>query len=204
MANNLSVVDMVAKEAQRIAHEKLSFIGSIDRQYDESFKYQAGRGPNGQTLRIRKPNQYTRTKGSRVMDVQDQNEATQNITVATHDHVDMRFNSQELIQSVNSGAAFDDLSKNYIEPAVAVLCSGIEADFLAYATKATYQVAGTAGTAITNLTVPGAARAKINQQLAPKDGRAIQMDSVTMGGLVNGMAAYFNRPTRFRSSIVRV
>ena len=192
MANNLSVVDMVAKEAQRIAHEKLSFIGSIDRQYDDSFKYQAGRGPNGQTLRIRKPNQYTRTKGSRVMDVQDQNEATQSITVATHDHVDMRFNSQELIQSVNSGAAFDDLSKNYIEPAVAVLCSGIEADFLAYATKATYQVAGTAGTAITNLTVPGAARAKINQQLAPKDGRAIQMDSVTMGGLVNGMAAYFN------------
>lgn len=51
MANNLSVVDMVAKEAQRIAHEKLSFIGSIDRQYDESFKYQAGRGPNGRSTR---------------------------------------------------------------------------------------------------------------------------------------------------------
>ena len=133
MANTNSVVDMVAKEAQRIAHEKLSFIGSVDRQFDDSFKYQAGRGPNGQALRIRKPNQYTRTQGSRVMDVQDQNEATQSITVATQDHVDMRFNSQELIQSVNSGAAFDDLSKNYIEPAVAVLCSGIEADFLAYA-----------------------------------------------------------------------
>lgn len=192
MANTLSVVDLVAKEAQRIAHEKLSFIGTVDRQFDESFKYQAGRGPNGQSLRIRKPNQYTRTQGSRVMDVQDQNEATQSITVATQDHVDMRFNSQELIQSVNSGAAFDDLSKNYIEPAVAVLCSGIEADFLAYATKATYQTVGTAGTAITTLAVPGAARAKINQQLAPKDNRAIQMDSVTMGGLVNGMAAYFN------------
>lgn len=192
MANTLSVVDMVAKEAQRIAHEKLSFIGTVDRQFDDSFKYQAGRGPNGQSLRIRKPNQYTRTQGSRVMDVQDQNESTQSITVATQDHVDMRFNSQELIQSVNSGAAFDDLSKNYIEPAVAVLCSGIESDFLAYATKATYQVAGTAGTAITTLSVPGAARAKINQQLAPKDNRAIQMDSVTMGGLVNGMAAYFN------------
>ena len=192
MANTLSVVDMVAKEAQRIAHEKLSFIGTVDRQFDDSFKYQAGRGPNGQSLRIRKPNQYTRTQGSRVMDVQDQSEATQSITVATQDHVDMRFNSQELIQSVNSGAAFDDLSKNYIEPAVAVLCSGIEADFLAYCTKATYQVAGTAGTAITTLEVPGKARAKINQQLAPKDNRYIQMDSVTMGGLVNGMAAYFN------------
>jgi hypothetical protein len=73
------------------------------------------------------------------------------------------------------------------------MASGIEADFLAYATKATYQVAGTAGTAITTLAVPGLARAKLNQQLAPKDSsRAIQMDSVTMSGLVNGMAAYFN------------
>lgn len=192
MANTLSVVDMVAKEAQRIAHEKLSFIGTIDRQYDASFKYQAGRGPNGQTLRVRQPNQYTRTQGSRVMDVQEQAEATQPITVATQDHVDMRFNSQELMQSVNSGAAFDDLSKNYIEPAVAVLCSGIEADFLAFCTKATYNVAGTAGTAINTLVAPGAARAKINQGLAPPDKRAIQMDSPTMGGLVNGVAAYFN------------
>jgi hypothetical protein len=73
-----------------------------------------------------------------------------------------------------------------------VLASGIEADFLAFATKATYQMVGTAGTAITTLAVPGLARAKLNQQLAPKDMRAIQMDSVTMAGLVNGMAAYFN------------
>lgn len=192
MSNTLAVVDMVLKESQRIAHEKASFIQTVDRQYDADFKYQANRGPNGQTLKVRKPNQYTVRTTGRVMDVQDQNEATQTITVATQYGVDMRFNSAELVQSVNSGAAFDDLSKNYIEPAVAGLVSKIEADFLAYATKATYQVAGTAGTAITTLAVPGAARAKLNQQLAPKGNRSIQMDSVTMGGLVNGMAAYFN------------
>ena len=191
MSNVLKVVDMVKKEALRIAHEKLSFIGTVDRQFDESFKYQASRGPNGQTLRVRDPNQYIRRQGSRVMDVQDQNESTQTITVATQDGVDMRFNSAELVQSVNSESAFDDLSKNYIEPAMATVCSGIEADFLAFATKATYNVAGTAGTAITTLSVPGLARAKINQGLAPKDRRAIQMDSVTMAGLVNGTAAYF-------------
>lgn len=192
MANNLKVVDMVLKESLRIAHESLSFIGTVDRQYDKSFTYDSNRGPNGQTLRVRNPNQYTRRQGSRVMDVQDQNETTQTITVATQDGVDMRFNSQELIQSVNSGAAFDDLSKNYIEPAVKVLVSGIESDFLAYATKRVYNVAGTAGTAITTLDVPGKARAKLNQGLAPKNNRYIQMDSSTMGGLVNGMAAYFN------------
>lgn len=191
MANTFKVVDMVAKEALRIAHEKASFINTTDRQYDDSFK-DNGWGKIGSVLRVREPNQYTRTQGSRVMDVQDQAESTQTITMATQDHTDMRFNSTELIQSVNSGAAFDDLSKNYIEPAVSSLISGIEADYLAFCTKATYQVAGTAGTAINSLVAPGAARAKINQQLAPKDKRSMQMDSVTMGSLVNGVSAYFN------------
>ncbi|MGH8716827.1 MAG: P22 phage major capsid protein family protein, partial [Burkholderiales bacterium] len=45
----------------------------------------------------------------------------------------------------------------------------------------------------TTLVVPGAARAKLNQGLAPKDdNRCIQMDSVAMGSVVNGVAAYFN------------
>lgn len=184
MANSLVSIDMITREALRIAHEKCQFIGTVDRQYDDSFAKSGAK--IGTALRVRKPNQYVRTQGSRVMDVQDQAEVNGTITVATQDHVDMRFNSAELALTI------DDISRRYIEPAVAVLVSGIESDFLAYATKATYQVAGTAGTAITSLATPGAARAKINQQLAPKDNRYIQMDSVTMGGLVNGVAAYFN------------
>ena len=192
MSNVLKVTDRIAKEALRIAHEKLSFIGSVDRQYDSSFTYAPGKGPFGQTLRVKSPNQYTRRQGSRVMDVQDQNEATQTMTVATQDGVDMRFNSQELIQSVDSDGAFDNLSKNYIEPAVSVLVSGIESDFIAFATKATSNVAGTAGTGLTDLVAVGAARAKLNQNLAPRDGmRYIQCDSVAMGGLVNGLKGLF-------------
>lgn len=190
MSNSFKVIDMIGKEALRIAHEKLTFIGTVDRQYDDSFK-DNGKGKIGATLRVREPNKYTRRQGSRVMDVQDQAESSQTITVATQDGVDMKFNSAELIQSVNSGAAFDDLSKMYIEPAVASMLSGIESDFLAYCTKATYQVAGSAGTGITTLEVPGKARAKLNQQLAPKDRRAVQFDSVTMAAVVNGTAAYF-------------
>lgn len=190
MSNSFKVIDMVTKEALRIAHEKLTFIGTIDRQYDDSFKGTGGK--QGQTLRVREPNQYKRRQGSRVMDVQAQDESAQTITVATQDGVDMRFNSAELIQSVNTGAAFDDLSKNYIEPAVASLVSGIEADFLAYATKATANVAGTAGSAINSLAPLAQARAKLNQALAPKDNRNVQMDSVTMSTLVAGVPAYFN------------
>ena len=197
-ANTFKVIDMVTREALRIAHEKLAFIGTIDRQYDDSFK-QNGKGKHGATLRVREPNQYTRRQGSRVMDVQDQNESTQTITVATQDGVDMRFNSAELIQSVNSDSAFDDLSKNYIVPAVSSLVSGIESDFLAFATKAVANTVGTAGTPPTDLAAMGAARAKLNQYLAPKDGnRFIMADSVTMGGMVNGLKGLFQDSTQIK------
>lgn len=185
MANSLVTIDMVTREALRIAHESCQFIATTDRQYDSSFGKTGAK--IGDSLRVRKPNQYTRTQGSRVMDVQEQDEQTSTVTVATQDHVDMRFNSAELALDL------DELSKRYIEPAVKTLVSSIEADYLAYATKATANVVGTAGTAITNLSTPGLARARLNQMLAPKDNkRAIQMDSVTMAGLVNGVAAYFN------------
>lgn len=198
MANTFKVIDMVTREALRIAHEKLSFIGTIDRQYDASFA-DNGKGKKGASLRIREPNQYTRRQGSRVMDVQDQAESTQTITLATQDGVDMRFNSAELIQSVNSDSAFDDFSKHYIEPAVNVMCSGIEADFIAYCTKLTYNSVGTAGTPPVDLVAIGSARAKLNQYLAPKDGeRNVQMDSVTMGGLVNGLKGLFQDSTQIK------
>lgn len=197
MSNTFKVVDMVTREALRIAHESASFLGTIDRQYDDSFKGSGAK--QGSTLRVREPNQYTRRQGSRVMDVQDQNESTQTITVATQDGVDMRFNSAELIQSVNSGSKFDDLSKNYIEPAVKSLVSGIESDVIAYATKHTYNVAGTAGTAITDLVAVGNARAKLNQGLAPKDGnRYIQADSITMSGVVNGLKGLFQDSSQIK------
>lgn len=190
MANTLKFIDMVAREALAIAHEKCTFIGTVDRQYDDSFGKTGAK--IGSTLRVRNANQYTRRTGSRVMDVQDQNESTQTITLATQDGVDMRFNSAELTLDTDSPDQVAAFSKRYIEPAVSVLASGIEGDFLTYATKATANIVGTPGSAINSLAVPGEARAKLNRALAPKDSRYIQMDSVTMGGLVNGVAAYFN------------
>jgi hypothetical protein len=191
MANLFAVTDLVAKESLRVAHESLQMIGTVDRQYDSSFD--ANGGHHGATLRVKSANQYKRRQGSRVMDVQDQSEATQTITVATQDGVDMRFNSAELIQSVDNQGKFDNLSKNYITPAIKGMVSGIEADSIAYWTKATANLVGTAGTALTTGQVPGLARARLNQNLAPKDGeRYIQVESNAMASIVNGVATFFN------------
>lgn len=191
MANDLLTIDMITRESLRVAHETSQFIATVDRQYDSSFGNTGAK--IGSSLRVRKPNKYVRTQGSRVMDVQDTDEDASTITVATQDHVDMRFNSVELALSL------DDFSKRYIEPAVKTLVSGIEGDFMAYATKATYNTAGTAGTALTDLTGVGNARALMNRGLAPKDNlRCLQVDSVTMGGMVNGLKGLFQDSTQIK------
>lgn len=184
MANTFATIDLVAREIQRIAHEKTQFIGTVDHQYDSNYAQTGGK--IGSVLRVQKPNRYVRRQGSRVMDIQDIVDETQNLTMATQDGVDIH------ITSADMSLSFDRLSQKVLEPAVAQLCSGIESDFLAFATKATYNTVGTAGTPPTDLAAIGAARAKLNQNLAPKDGqRCVQMDSVTMGGLVNGLKGLF-------------
>lgn len=195
MANTLLTIDMITRECLRVAHEKLAFIGTINRSYDSQFK--EGGGKIGDTLRIRNPNQYQRRQGSRVMDVKDAKESSQNLTVATQDGVDMKFNSAELRLSLQ------DFSENHIVPAVSSLVSGIEGDMLIDVTKKVHQLTGTKGvvvgasgdtSAITN------ARAKLNQQLAPMDNRFVQFDSVTMGSIVNGNKTLFHPDSQVKEA----
>jgi len=184
MANTLLTIDMITKEALRLAHEKATFIGTINRQFDDSFG--ASSGKIGDTLRIRYPSEYTRRQGSRVMSVQDSVQVSTALVVATQDGVDMRFNSRELALDLDSFSAL------HLEPAMATLMSNIDSDVLQGCTKSTYNWGGTAGAAISSLTTPGAGRTRLNQALAPKGDRRLQINSGTMAGLVTGVAAYFN------------
>ena len=191
MANAYLTIDQITNEALRLAHEKASFIGTINRQFDESFG--ASDGKIGDTLRIRLPSQYTRRQGSRVMDVQEADEQRTTLVVATQDGVDMRVNSRQLALDLT------DFSRLHLEPAMASLVSGIESDVLQGCIRATYNTAGTAGTPPSDLAAVGAARAKLNQSLAPKDGnRFVQMDSVTMGTMVNGLKGLFQDSTQIK------
>jgi hypothetical protein len=198
MANVMKVLDKVTLEALSVLHEKAAFIGSTDRQYDDQFKNSGGK--IGSTLRVREPVEYEVTDGS-VLSIQDTEETTQTLTVATRKHVAMQFTSQELVQSVNSADSFNAFSDRYIKPAVSKLISIVEADYIAFATKATANLVGSAGTALTDLTVPGLARAKLNQNLAPMDRRNVMLDSVTMSGLVNGLKGGFQDSTQIKEAM---
>jgi P22 coat protein - gene protein 5 len=112
---------MITAKALVVLHQKLNFIGSINRQYDDSFATSGAK--IGTTLRIRKPVQYTVSSGA-TLAVQNSVETNTTLTVSTQKHVDFSFSTLELTMNI------DDFTARFIEPAMAVLASNIEADAL--------------------------------------------------------------------------
>ena len=186
MANTLLTPTAVTREILRVAHEKLSFIGTVERQYDDSF---ANSGAKiGDNLKIRLPNRYTVRTGT-ALSAQDTTEESVTLTVATQKGVDMNFTTAELTMSL------DDFSRRIISPAVAVLVSDIEASMLQSVTKDVYNHVGTPGTAPTFAQI-AKAKAKLNQYLAPKDDRrCMQMESVDMATVVDTLKGLFHDST---------
>jgi hypothetical protein len=119
--NTLLNIDMITAKALVVLHQKLNFIGSINRQYDDSFATSGAK--IGTTLRIRKPVQYTVSTGA-TLAVQNSVETNTTLTVNTQKHVDFSFSTLELTMNI------DDFSARFIEPAMCVLAANIEADAL--------------------------------------------------------------------------
>lgn len=184
MANTILNADMITREALAVLHEKLSFIGTINREYDSSFARSGAK--IGNSLRIRKPAKYVVRTGAPIS-TQDHEEESTTLTVSTQKGVDVTFTTDELTMKL------DDFSSNVLEPQMAVLASDIEADVLQGVTQAVYNQVGTPGTTPAGMLVFGQARAKLNQYLAPKDNmRCVQMDSLTMASMVDANKGLFH------------
>ena len=121
MPNAFLTPNMITREALRILHQKLTFVGSVNRQYDDSFGKDGAK--IGDTLRIRLPNQYTVRTGA-TLSAQDTLENQVSLQVANQRGVDLNFQSTELTLSL------DDFSKRILEPAMSVLAASIENDAL--------------------------------------------------------------------------
>jgi hypothetical protein len=110
---------MITREALRVLHQKLNFVGNINRQYDDSFAKTGAK--IGDTMKIRLPNQYTVRTG-KTLSAQDTTENQVPLTVGTQKGVDVNFSSAELTLNL------DDFSQRILEPAMAVLAANIESD----------------------------------------------------------------------------
>src|SRR5690349_1473272 len=109
MANSLLTPTAVTREALRILHQKLNFVGTVNRQYDDSFAQSGAK--IGDTLKIRLPNQYTVRTGA-TLSAQDTTESSVSLQIATQKGVDVNFSSVELTLPL------DDFSKRILDPAM--------------------------------------------------------------------------------------
>ena len=181
MANTILTPTAVTREALRILHQKCNFIGSIDRQYDDSFAKSGAK--IGDSLKIRLPNQYTVRSGATIQ-AQDTTESSVTLQVATQKGVDMQFSSAELTMSL------DDFSKRILEPAVSVLAAAIEADALSMR-KNVYNQVDNVAAAITSAKVLSCGR-KLDESLAPMGDRKALLNPNDMANSVEALKALFH------------
>ena len=187
MANTLLTPQMITREALRLLHNKLTFVGSINRQYDSSFAKEGAK--IGSQLRIRKPVQFTVRTGATI-NIQDVIETETTITVATQKGIDFQFSSTELTLSI------DAFSERYLEPAMARLAAEIEADVF-NVVKEVFSQVGTPGTTPATLSVYLNARSRLNQFLAPKDNnRHVCINSDASAATVDALKGLFQDATQ--------
>lgn len=161
--------DVVTRESLRVLHQKLTFIGSINRGYDNSFAQEGAK--IGSTLRIRLPNQFTIRTG-RTMSAQDITEQSVSLSVTNQAGVDLNFTIKELSMDI------DEFSQRIITPAMAVTASYMEATCLTNLTNQVYNLVDQ-DTAAVSLLAFGLGKQKLDDNLAPDDAQRSALLSTT-------------------------
>ena len=168
MANAFLTPTAVTRAALAILHQKLNFIGTINRQYDSSFAQSGAK--IGDSLKIRLPNQYTVRTGA-TLSTQDTTETSTTLQVATQKGVDLNFTSVDLTLNLQ------DFSDRILEPAMSVLAANIESDALSMY-KSVYNVIDNDAAAISFLNVMQG-RQRLNEELTPMDSKRVALLSPT-------------------------
>jgi hypothetical protein len=181
MANTLLTSDVITREAQRILHQKLNFIGRVNRSYDPAFAKSGAK--IGDTLRIRLPTQYLVTDGATIS-TQDSVQQNTSLQVNNRKHVAMDFTDEELTLDI------DNFSELHLEPAMAVLAANVESDMLQNVYKNVYnQVNNVASDLTYKLVAQG--RQKLVDNLSPMDSTVTATmnttDTVDLNDAVKGL-----------------
>lgn len=187
MPNTLLTPQMITREALRILHQKLNFIGNIVRDYDSRYAQKGAK--IGDSLDIRLPNEYTVRTGA-ALSAQDTTESKVTLQVATQKGVDTNFTSADLTLDL------DDFSKRILEPAMAVLAASMEADALSMY-KDVYQQINGMGSAQTFANVMNA-RKKLVDALAPPDDRCVTLNTQDNVDLVDALKGLFQDSTAIK------
>lgn len=143
----------------------------------------------GADIKIRLPNKYVIRTGKN-LNAQDTSETSVTLTRATQVGVDMTFSSAELTMQL------DDFAERIIEPAAAIVASNIENAIAArYVDVPNY--VGTAGTTPASMLTVLQAGARLDDNLAPRDGkRMVALSPLAMASVVDAYKGLFQKSAK--------
>lgn len=164
MANTILTPTVITKEALRVLHGQLSFVGACNRTYEDRFADDGRDGKAGTTIYVRKPARYT-VRTNATYSANDHVETSTPLTVSSQYGIDVSFTSKELTMDLNQ---FSDV---VLKPAMAQLAAKIEGDALAVAYKSIANYVGTTSTQLTFLQFAQGGQS-LTEALAPVGNRS--------------------------------
>lgn len=181
MPNSLLNSRIITRESLRVLHNELNLISNTNRDFTDQFA-KAG-AKIGETINVRKPNQFTVRRG-RVAQTQNVYEETIPVTVGGQVGVDLEFDSRELTLDL------DRFSDRYIQPSVKRLAAAIEQDVWNYALPRIPNAVVNAGALSLRQALD--AGAKLTDHLAPSTDRFGLINTTQEVDVVDGTSTLFN------------
>lgn len=195
MADVLLSPTVITKEALRILHNNLVIAKKVNRDHEDQFGKKGAKA--GQTIKIRRPNQFTVRTGS-TLSLQDVVETTTDLTLQPLKGIDWDFDDTDLAMTI------DAFSERYLKPAMSRLAA--ELDYAVYSGiyKQVYNAVGTPGstpgTALTWLQ----AGQKIDEFAGPRDEyRSAILNPAAQVATVDGLKGLFQSSEKISSQYER-
>jgi hypothetical protein len=187
--NAILTPTMITRESLRILHQKLNFIGNVNRQYDDKFAVDGAK--IGTSLNIRMPAKYT-VRETATLAAQNHVERSTPLTVSSQYGVDVSFTTAELTMDL------DRFSERVLDPAMSQLAAHIENACLQDAYKLVSNYTNASTDALMTYKIFQQGGAALTKNLAPLSQRCTLMGPDSSVEFMNAVKGLFQDSTNIK------
>jgi len=188
MANTILNPSIIAKAAVRILDNELVMANRVYRGYEDEFGKKVNGYDIGDTITIRKPNQFT-VRSVIAASVQDVTEGKLTMVANNIRGVDFQFTSQQLTLNIS------ELAERVIKPAMVQLANAIDAavmaEFFRVPTWMGMPAAGTPDAPVDSFVKFARGTERLDQYACPQDDRSAVLSPESNWALAGSQTALF-------------
>ncbi len=184
MSNTTLQADVVAKAALAILENELGWVGRLYRAHEEEFTNSVNGYKIGDTIRIRRPADFTVRSGA-TMDLQDVIEGRTTLVVDQQIGVDFSFTSADLTLKI------EDLSERVMKPAMSSIVNYMANDVATQMYRGAYNWVGVPGNTINSSSDFFLAPQRLDEVACPQEDRLGILSPADWWGFAGGQAGVY-------------